>query len=326
MTLSRPEALFLGIPLLLALGYVLIRTYRIRKSDLELIVGEWRSRRFLTVYYRKSLASGLCLISGFLCIILALSGLSWGSVPQEDPRSGLDVALVLDVSRSMDARDISPSRLAKATAFYKSLLANLPSARFSLTVYKGSAKVMSPLTQDTLLLDNLLDSAGSSLISTPGSRPDLGLESGLSTFNFPSIRYKILLIATDGENWQGNPLAVAQTAARQDRKILVLGTGTPAGSVIPVAGGVLKDGDRPVETRLDDGFLRTLASAGRGEYFDISEPGTFERVKSMLMEISGNSGGVRLESVDHYRTFLLAGLFFLTLSMVVRIVRWKQIL
>ncbi|OHD11845.1 MAG: hypothetical protein A2Z96_05175 [Spirochaetes bacterium GWB1_48_6] len=325
MTIAFPEALYGSLVILGLLVIILYRTYKVRKGDLSGILGEWRVRRFLAIYRRKSLISGISLVLGFLFMFLSLAGVSWGNVPVEDPRSGLDLALVLDVSRSMDAQDIKPSRLKKSLDLFKALVSNLPGARFSFTVYKGSAQVLSPLTQDINLLENLLDTASTEMMSTPGSHLAEGLKKGFSTFSFPSPRYKILILASDGESWEGDPLRIAQESALQDKKLFILGVGSSKGSSIPTATGPLQEGDREVETRLDTGFLTTLAKAGRGEYFDLSEPGVFNRIKSLLMETSGNIGGVKLESVNRYRIFLLLGLFFLTLSMVVRIIRWKKI-
>ena len=325
MSIALPEVLYLGLAVLPLLAFILIRAYRFRKVDLETLLGSWRSGRFLQIYRKKSLISGLSLVTGLGCFFLALSGVSWGNVPVEDPRTGLDLALVLDVSRSMDAKDVVPSRLKKSLEVFKALLANLPGARFSLTVYKGSAQVLSPLTQDTQLLENLLDSITTEMVSSPGSRIDYGLQSGFSTFNFPSPRYKILILASDGENWEGLPLRIAQSEALQDRRIITLGVGTAEGAPVPIAGGNLQENGHEVETRLQADLLQSLAKAGRGEYFNLSEPGVFNRIRTLLIETSGNSGGVRLETVNRYQVLILAGLFFILISMAVRIFRWKKI-
>lgn len=328
MSFSNPEV-FWALLLLAPAGLILYASYVKGKAELLKIGGAWRGHRLHSVYLLKGFFSGLLLLATFLLLITAWAGPSWGRSPVEEPQDGLDIALAVDVSRSMTATDVLPSRMDQAREVVRMLVSAFPSARFSLVAFEGQGVTLTPLTPDKAVLGRWLDELTPNLTTFPGSNLASGLDEALRTVGYSSLHHRVVVVLSDGESRDGNLLASARGAAAQGIEVFTLGFGTPEGSKIPDHDGFLKDDfGFPVQSKRVDSNLKLLAAETGGKFF-VGTDRTSQRELQDLLSSLGNPasrGGVSLETVPRYRLFLFLGLVTLTGFLLVRIVPWKGIL
>ncbi|MDX1655460.1 MAG: VWA domain-containing protein, partial [Candidatus Competibacteraceae bacterium] len=210
---------------------------------------------------------------GWTLAVLALAGPAWQQRPVPVFQSVTARVIVLDLSHSMAATDLAPSRLVRARYKIKDILARSGEGQVGLVVYAGAAFTVAPLTQDGATVAALLESLDPAIMPSPGSRTDRGLEQAAQLLERAGRRRGEILLVAD----QAEPTAV--TTARQLREsgftVSVLGVGTPQGAPIPLPrGGYLQDADgNIVIPRLEEDRLQELAAAGGGRYARLSASG-----------------------------------------------------
>jgi Ca-activated chloride channel family protein len=205
--------------------------------------------------------------------VVALMRPQWGLRTVASQRVGAEIMIALDVSRSMLAEDVAPSRLERAKAEIADLLTYLDGDQVGLIAFAGRATVLSPLTPDFGFLRLALDSAGPGSAARGGTRLEEPIRKALAGFQVASDAQRAILLITDGEDHDSFPVDAAREAAEQGIKIIAIGFGDEAGSEIPFtdprtgARTLLRDADgRPVRSRLDGDLLREIALATGGAY------------------------------------------------------------
>jgi Ca-activated chloride channel family protein len=219
-------------------------------------------------------AARLALVLIAACgVSLALARPQWGTRLQEVRRKGVDLVIAIDVSRSMLAQDVSPSRLALARAALSSLIERLPDDRVGLVAFAGEAQLLCPLTLDHGAARVFLEALDPGIVAAPGSDLAAAIRKGAGLFDASERQYKVLVLITDGEDHDTSPLDAAKAAAEQGVVIFPLGVGTTRGEPIPVrdAEGQVKDYVRDeqgqvVTSRLDVPTLEGIAAAAHGEF------------------------------------------------------------
>ncbi len=211
---------------------------------------------------------------GGLLAIMALAGPAWQQIEQPVFREQSALVLVLDLSRSMDAADIKPTRLARARHKLVDILKNRKEGQTALIVYAAESFVVSPLTQDSETIISQVSALNTALMPKQGSRPDLALEKAEALLKQAGISRGRVLIITDGiENVSPEKLEdVVAHLVQQGHQLSVLGVGTTEGAPIPLPGGgfVKTRTGEIVLPKLDDIRLRMLALQGEGRYQPIS--------------------------------------------------------
>lgn len=315
--------------ILVPLGILMYYRYRRGREAVRAIGGRWRETGVINVFMVKWFFSSLFFFLGVATLILSLSGFAWGRKTVKDERYGLDVAVVLDVSRSMNVRDISPSRLEAATSLISALIKDFPADRFSFVVVKGRGIVLVPSTEDISIVDEIVQRSSSDIVTSPGTDLEAGIREGLESFPEGVETRQIILLFTDGETLTGNPLSAAKEAGREGTPILVVGCGTLEGSSIPLgdASFVRQDGELVV-SRLNEEECRIIAQESNGEYFHILSPRLAETLRERGKALNKQSGSAELRVVRkmQYRFFLIWALFFFAMYTAVRVIRWRGIL
>ncbi|MDA1260233.1 MAG: VWA domain-containing protein [Planctomycetota bacterium] len=186
--------------------------------------------------------------------------------------SGTEIVVCLDVSRSMLARDVAPSRLARAHAEIRALAEAAPTDRISLVAFAGEARLIVPPTLDGSLLADLAELCGPSSVARGGSDLGAGLEAAAAVLPESLDRRATVLVLTDGEDLEGRGARVAAELAQRGVTVHCVGFGSERGSKIVVAGSngeqFLRDASgREVVSVLDAAALRTLARVTGGDYF-----------------------------------------------------------
>ncbi len=219
---------------------------------------------------------------GAVLAIVALAGPSWQRLPSPVFETDLARVLVVDLSRSMDAADLSPSRLARARYAAIDLLAGLQDGRFGLVAFAGSAFTVAPLTRDTQTVRHLLDALSSDLMPVPGGRIGPALRQAVELLRSGgAVDGDVILLTDSGVD--ADALAAAGELRAAGYRLRVVGIGTTGGAPVPEAGGgwVQAADGSVVVARLVEAPLRELAKAGGGDYRRLPptglSPGAFER-------------------------------------------------
>ncbi len=197
-------------------------------------------------------------------------------------REGQDIIIALDVSASMLAEDIKPNRLEKAKHEISTLIDRLEGDRVGLVAFAGRAFVQCPLTLDYGAARMFLAALTPDIIPVPGTALALAIQTSAAAFEEKERKHKILILITDGEDHEGEPLKAAQEAAKQGVIVYTVGLGSPEGVPIPVIdatgnrSGFKKDEQgQVVMTKLDEVTLEKIALETGGKYYRAS-PGEVE--------------------------------------------------
>lgn len=208
----------------------------------------------------------LALIGGVLAA-LALAGPSWNRVEQPVFRSEQAMVIALDMSRSMDAQDLVPSRLARARLKILDILERHRSGQTALVVYSSNAFTVTPLTNDVDTVAELVDSLSTDIMPSRGSYPLAAIDKGRQLLEQAGVHLGEILLITDGGS---SPAAerAAEDLRAAGYRLSVLAVGTTAGAPIPRAGGgfVTDQSGNIAVPRLEAAGLKRLAAAGGGRY------------------------------------------------------------
>lgn len=213
------------------------------------------------------------LAAGLWLAAFALSGPQLGVKLTEVRRQGRDVLIAVDVSRSMLAEDVQPSRLSRAKQELAALVDTLSGDRVGVLAFAGAAQVVCPLTTDYAAAKMYLNTLEPGLIHRPGTAIGAALRAGAALFPPESAGYRVLVLLTDGEDHEAQLDAAAAEAKAQGVRILAIGVGAAGGEPIPLRGqdgqisGYVKDAKgETVISKLDEAGLRRIAAATNGAY------------------------------------------------------------
>ncbi len=219
-------------------------------------------------------------LAALACVLFGAAGPEWGREMVRRGSSGSDVVLVIDVSTSMDARDVPPSRIDEARREALAVLDRLQGSRVAVVAFAGDAVRLCPLTLDLPAARLVVESLSTGALSTPGT--DLGKGLRLARQVVPSGRRdeQAIVLWTDGEDLEAGARSEIDALTRSGVRVFAVGVGTRDGDVIPLLDpdGHVSDIKRDekgtaVRSRLDENLLRTLSQRTRGAYFSADRPG-----------------------------------------------------
>ncbi|MDI6738742.1 MAG: tetratricopeptide repeat protein [Candidatus Edwardsbacteria bacterium] len=259
---------------------------------------------------KLALIKSVLLVTGFFFLIVALARPKWSEKLQIYKGRGIDIVIALDASKSMLAADVKPNRLERAKNGVAQLLDNLSTNQVGITEFAGDCYVMCPLTPDVEAAKLFLDVIEPGNVPKPGTNIQRAIEVSSSLFNPKEDSYKALVLITDGDNLEGDPMAAAQAAASQGVRIFAVGVGTLEGSTVPDDAGdgasYKKDkDDRLVISRLAERMLLVMAKATDGRYFR-SETMNLDNLAAALDQMKKKEigGGEFVEYEERYQYFL----------------------
>lgn len=212
---------------------------------------------------------------GWLLAVLALAGPTWSKQPQPVFHRLDGRVIVLDLSPSMLAEDLKPSRLSRARFKIADILRRSEEGQTGLVAFAGDAFVVSPLTQDADTITALLPALDPAIMPVPGSRTELGLRKAADLLKQAGFTQGAILLVADGSSGQ-RALAAARTLVKEGFRVSVLAVGSAEGAPIPRPGGGFVE-DRSgnlVVSQLDSAALRELAAAGAGHYAELRTDNT----------------------------------------------------
>jgi len=215
---------------------------------------------------RRAERTDAFLLAALVAIAVALLGPRIGTATRRVPDAGIDLAILTDVSLSMDARDVPPSRLARAREAGDLVLRSLePGDQAALAAFAGRGILLTPLTPDRGALAEILPAVETSLFSDQGSELASGIEAALGAFDLASPRPRVLLILSDGEVSHRSLGESIGKARRAGVRVVAAALGSEAGGPIPVRGDLLRDGSgETVVTHRETEHLALLADRTGG--------------------------------------------------------------
>jgi Ca-activated chloride channel family protein len=263
------------------------------KSRLLKRLGDEELMKRLTsnVSRKKQIGKVILIIFIFVILIFGLANPQIGTRLEEIKRKGIDIFIAIDISKSMLAEDIAPNRLDKAKHEISSFISQLQGDRVGLIVFSGLAFVQCPLTLDYSAANLFLKDIEAGIIPQPGTAISEAIKTSMSSFTSRELKYKVLVLITDGEDHEGDPLEMAKEASKEGIIIFTIGIGSPQGAPIPefnqygAKTGYKKDRDgQIITTKLDVLTLEKIAFETGGKFY-ISTTGEVE-LERILEEIS----------------------------------------
>ncbi|GAN31649.1 MAG: VWA domain-containing protein [Candidatus Brocadia sp. AMX2] len=258
------------IPIVI-LGYFLV--FRKKMNDLNTFANrELLQKVGLFVSWKRQWLKAALMIVGILFLIFTLIEPKWGYHWEEIEKKGIDIAIAVDTSRSMLADDVKPNRLEVAKREVEDLLHVLEGDRVGLVVFAGTAFTYCPLTSDYGAFRLFLDDINTNIIPQGGTALAEAIRKGISTFEANSKNHKAIILITDGENHEDDPLKAAAKAKEQGIVIYTVGVGKKDGSYIRMKDEsgqerLLKDRQgQVIKSRLDEITLNKIALETGGLY------------------------------------------------------------
>ncbi len=257
------------IPLLLFVRWMMVRQQkkRLRQfGDPELV----RQLMPDVSRFRPLVKFGL-LISALALLIVMLARPQMGTKISHEKRTGIETIICMDISNSMLAEDVTPSRLDRAKMMVENLVDHFSDDKIGLIVFAGDAFVQLPITSDYVSAKMFLSSIDPSMIATQGTDIAAAIKMASHSFTQQQGVGKAIIVITDGEDHEGGALEAAKEAKERGMNTYVLGIGSPDGAPIPTGNGdYMKDNTgQTVMTGLNEMMCRELADAGSGAYIHV---------------------------------------------------------
>ncbi|MBD8490794.1 VWA domain-containing protein [Echinicola sp. CAU 1574] len=284
----------------------------------------WLINKRLKVKKHRLLIKMGLRIAYFLLFLVALAGPSIGNATKEIKQEGKDLFIAIDLSQSMNAADIGPSRLQRVKYELKNLIKNFSTDRIGLIIFSSEAFVQCPLTFDQNVLQLHLDGLNTGLVPNYGTDIAAPLALALQKFRTDENqdpKSKSIVLISDGENFGDNLNSVLNQLNEEGIKVFSLGVGTANGSTIPRGNGVIMDEstNSPAVTKLSTNTLKRIASDTNGQYFEISdEVQEIPQLITVIEKMEGTVTGSRTveASANKYFFFLLTALGLAIFDMI----------
>lgn len=279
---ANPDYLYLLLILPLLVGLFLyanyIRRQRLKKYGDPVLLEELMPT---VSKYRPNLKFWILLVAIALVIVM-LARPQFGSKMETVKRSGVEAVIALDISNSMLAEDVAPSRLEKAKKMISRLVDTFNNDKVGMIVFAGEAFTQLPITSDYISAKMFLESITPSLITTQGTDIGAAIRLAMKSFTPNEGVGRAIVVITDGENHEGGAIEAAKEAAEKNMQVFILGIGSPEGSPIPVERGSNdfrrdKDGN-VIVTRLNEQMCQEIAKAGNGLYIRVDNSNSAERM------------------------------------------------
>ena len=270
------------------------------------------------------LARFLFLLLGSGLSLCALARPQWGQTTTDTKGKGRDIIILVDVSRSMLASDLPPSRLQRAKLAAEDLVRQLPADRIGLVAFAGSAFLQAPVTADHAAVLAAIRELDPEIIPLPGTNISGALHCADDAFDRTEGGQRALVLITDGEELEEDAVALSRELS-QKMRVFTVGVGSSEGSVLAIPsprGGTeyIRDGEgNVVQSKLDEARLLQIAEAGGGFYTRlVSGPAEMKHIAMDGIESMAEHDVTtqnQTHAIERFQWPLAAGVFFLTLGM-----------
>lgn len=309
---------YLWLPLLLVALFIYLNFLKKRKIEkfankelLGTLIPNWS--------FKKTIAKQILFVISIVLVFISLAAPQIGSKFEDVKQTGIDVYILLDVSLSMKAGDVPPTRLENAKLQIENLISNLKGDRIGLIVFSGEAYVQFPLTNDYSAARLFLSAIDENTVPQHGTSISSAINIAVNSFdNKPSD--KAVVIISDGEDHEGNISEEIENGEEKNIKFFCIGIGSKDGSTINVGNDVKKDFyGNTVITKLDDKILKEIAQKGSGKYYLANTSGNvLMSIYSDLGQLKKTEYGTKRITAyeDRYYYFLIPAIFLLILEVL----------
>ena len=273
----------------------------------------------------KGVLKLVVLAMAVVCFCIALVNPKVGTKLETVTREGVDIVFAIDVSKSMLAEDVAPSRLEKAQQLTAQIINNLVSDRVGIIAYAGKAVPQLPITTDYAAAKMFLQNMNTDMLSSQGTAIDEAIQLSRTYFNDAEQTNRVLVIISDGEDHKDLNLDVAKAAAKEGIKIFTIGVGSEKGGPIPLKrnGVVMRykknQKGETVITKLNPNTLTAIAEEANGLFIQgQNTKQVTEKIAEILNKLEKKEFEAKefSEFKDQFQWFLGLGLFFLILDVL----------
>lgn len=325
MTFGAPQYLWALAALPVLVGFVWWMSARRRASVLRIGDPALIERLSASVNRGARLRRAVLWFVGAGLVIAALARPQWGSDVEVVEHRGVQVMVALDISRSMLAQDVKPSRLDRAKLEISDLMSRLTGDEIGIVLFSGASFIQFPITFDYATARTYLSHAHPDAITRQGTVIAEAIETAMTGFSDQRTGQKVIVVMTDGENHEGDPVEEARRAASEGAVVYTIGFGSVQGEPLPeydesgALAGFREDAQGDVViSRLDEDTLVRVAQAGGGRYFRAADPDAISDLASEIQSFEDET----LESefsrtkIERFQIFLLAGVLALAAAEV----------
>ena len=252
-----------------------------------------------------------------LLLIIVLAQPQFGTKVEKEKRQGIEVMIALDVSNSMLAQDVQPSRLEKAKQVLSKLVDGMTNDKIGLVVFAGDAYTQLPITADYVSAKMFLSSISTQMVPRQGTAIGSAIDLAIRSFGPKSEAGRAIIVITDGENHEDDAVGAAKLAAENNIIVDVIGMGKPDGAPIPVPGTMSfwkdKDGN-VVVSKLNETMCKEIAIAGKGIYVHADNSNSAYRIITKELDTLAKSdikSSVFSEYNEQFQSFALLALMIL---------------
>ena len=219
------------------------------------------------------------MLAALALLIVMVARPQMGSKVSHDKRNGIETMICLDISNSMLAEDVAPSRLDKSKMLIENLVDNFSNDKIGLIVFAGDAFVQLPITSDYVSAKMFLQNISPSLIQTQGTNIAQAISLASKSFTQQENIGRAIIVITDGENHEVGAQDAAQMANKKGINVFILGIGNAKGAPIPMGDGsyLTDNAGNTVMTALNEQMCRELAQAGKGQYIHVDNTSDVEK-------------------------------------------------
>lgn len=323
--IEHPEffIVFLVIPLLVVI-YFAMRWFRAKSVSAFASDKAW-SRLSILLSSRREKVSSVLLFLAFLLLCGALANPQWGLRRETVQTKSADIFIALDISNSMLAQDVAPSRLERSKRFARQVVNAFKGDRIGFIMFAGNAYLQMPLTTDYASAELFIRSAHPDLATTQGTAIGEAINLGMRAFEEDTPRHKALILITDGENHEEGALEEIRKARDEGLVPFIVSVGTTEGAPIPIIVDGQQDYKRdesgtPVHTAVNEAFLRQLAQEGNGKLYSILDgQDVIDDMKLKMESFEKREMEQRAfkDYKSYYQYFLFAAIFLFFMERVI---------
>ena len=262
------------------------------------------------------------LMTALALLIIMLARPQMGTKISHEKRNGIETMIALDISNSMKAEDVVPSRLDKSKMLIENMVENFTNDKVGLIVFAGDAFIQLPITSDYVSAKMFLQSIDPHLIATQGTNIAEAIRLAMNAFTQQEKIGRAVILITDGEDHEGGAMESAKAAKKKGVNVFILGVGDTKGAPIPLGNGdYLKDSrGEVVMTALNEQMCQDVAKAGNGKYIHVNNSSDAqEKLNEELTKLQkGETNSVIYSEYDEqFQAFGILTLLFLIIEICV---------
>ncbi|MBQ8755858.1 MAG: VWA domain-containing protein, partial [Lentisphaeria bacterium] len=318
MNFLHPEMFYLALPLLIAVAALSIQAaVRRREQLLNLLGSRADDPDAVHLSQHRRVVRIILLSIAMLCLLTAAARPWYGSQLLPYQQSGRDIMVLFDVSKSMLANDLPPSRLEHAKFLFRELVKNAKGDRFGIVPFAGNAFLLCPLTSDTVALDQYINELNTDSVPLGGTNLERALFQTSKAFEAASGNNRAVVLFTDGEELSGDSKRTLEELKKANIPLFIIGLGDPdTAAPLPDKNGTLRRdaSGKLITSKLNENALKKLAQETGGIYVRSSVADTgIAAIQRRIAQLgtAGNNAGKRTLPIEKFHWFLIAGALFL---------------